>query len=279
MNVNEVLDRARSQIGKSIKYKMGRGVHKASGHTCADGDNQSDCSAFVCWALGVDKLGDYPWLVPAGEERDPEGEWYSTDNIVDDALHFDVGFFDRTDEPRAGGVVVYPTRWKTGKASPAGHCGIISAVDSSGRITKVIHCSSGNYRTAGDAVQETGPEVFSSNDSTVHAWCSSVFDTAATAEESLAHPVRFCVVATGAQGKSIAEKAREFADLDLIARRVVVVGDPDYPSSADIQQWTANTPQPGAVVLRPDGSLYKVLDVTKAADGLWIESAFVKGRQ
>lgn len=42
MKVDEVLNRATSQIGLGMKYKMGGGTYRAAKHTCADDTNSCD---------------------------------------------------------------------------------------------------------------------------------------------------------------------------------------------------------------------------------------------
>ncbi|HEX6100484.1 MAG TPA: hypothetical protein VF432_29485 [Thermoanaerobaculia bacterium] len=287
MNVEEVLDRARSQIGRGIRYKLGKGTFRASRHSCADANNQSDCSAFLCWALGLDKVGNYPWLATPGKPRDPDGEWYGTDNIVNDALNANVGHFTRIATPLVGSIVVFPTRWKNGKASPPGHCGIITELKANGEAKRVIHCSSSNFKTTGDAVQETDTAFFDANPKTIHAWYSGMevggggsaaAKVMAATLSALQAPVRFCIVASGADRNAIEAIARPLAALNPVGRRVVVPGDSDYPDDASIAQWVAGTANPGAVVLRPNGTVYTVLNVDRASHGAWVEDAFANGR-
>lgn len=279
MNVDEVIARSKSQIGKGIRYKNGAGTFRAGAPGSADSSNRCDCSAFVCWALGVDKCGDYPYLRSHGEPRVGEGEWYGTDNIVNDAVHLNVGIFDKTNEPAVGGIVVYPTRWKNGKASPSGHCGIITELKANGTIAKVIHCSNGNDKAKKDAVQETSSAVFDLKPRTIFVWCARIETPKklAAVAAALVRPVRFCVVAPGATGTNVASVARPIAALNPIGREVVVRGDPSYPPATQIAAWTAGVASPGAVVLKPDGSLMRVLNEQRAANPAHIESAFVDG--
>jgi hypothetical protein len=278
MKIDELLERARSQSGLKIKYAMGGGSIRAARHTCADNSGSCDCSSFVCWSLGVDKQGDYPYLVPPGGTPDPGGEWYGTDNIYNDAVHINVGLFQKVDGPRPGCVVVYPTTWKNGKASPPGHVGIATAVDSQGAVRQVIHCSSCNFKSFGDAVQETDDTVFRGRP--IYAWCARIEPTMKTGAAPdmasiLSHPVRFCVVAAGADEQQIVQIARPLAKLNPIGRRVVVRADYDYPDAASITQWTQGTKDPGAVILGPTGVLFAVYTVAQAQSPSRIEKAFV----
>jgi hypothetical protein len=282
MTVKDLLERARSQIGQGIRYKMGGGTAKASRHTCADANKNCDCSSFVCWALGIDKNGDYPYLRPPGSKPEPGGDWYGTDQIWDDAVNLGLGLFQKIATPVAGCVVVFPTTWQAGKAKPAGHCGIVSAVGPGGVVTQVLHCSSGNFKAKGDAVEETDPHVFL-NPKAIFAWCArieaplvkgAVANLGLHAAAVATGQVQFIVVATGADEAAITAAAQEIAGENPIGRRVVKRGDPDFPSDAQIAQQTAGTANPGAVVLRRNGTLFEVLDVEDAQNPAAITEVF-----
>jgi hypothetical protein len=282
MTIQDLLARARSQVGLGIRYKMGGGTSKASPHTCADAKNNCDCSSFVCWALGIDKNGEYPYLRPPGSKPEPGGDWYGTDQIWDDAVNLGLGLFQKIATPVAGCVVVFPTTWKAGKAQPAGHCGIVSAVDPGGTVTRVLHCSSGNFKATGDAIQETDPHVFQ-NPRAIYAWCArieaplvrgAVANLGLQAALTATAQVRFIVVATGPDEAAIAAAAQEIADENPIGRRVVRRGDPDFPSAAEIAQMTVGSPAPGAIVLRRNGTVFEVLDVEDAQNPAAITEVF-----
>jgi hypothetical protein len=55
---------------------------------------------------------------------------------------------------------------------PYGHVGIVTEVRE-GKVTKVIHCSSGNFRRHGDAIKETPPTVFQVPDA-IFVWFEGV---------------------------------------------------------------------------------------------------------
>jgi hypothetical protein len=282
MTLEELLARARSQSGLGIRYKMGGGTSKASRHTCADAANNCDCSSFVCWALGIDKNGDYPYLRPPGSQPEPGGDWYGTDQIWEDAANLNLGLFQKVAKPMAGCVVVFPTTWKAGKAQPPGHCGLVTSMDSHGAVAKVIHCSAGNFNAKGDAVQETDPHVFQ-NPQAIYAWCARIdapLVQGVVADVGLhvqagAGQVRFIVVATGADEGTIADLAQQIAGEDPFSRRVVRRGDVDFPSDAQIAQWTAGTPNAGAVVLHRDGTRSEVLEIGDAENPATVTEAFL----
>lgn len=184
MTVDELLARARAQVGHKARslqepqageraiYQLGAGALDPSApHPWGEGeDGACDCSAFSCWCLGVSKLQrGFRWLVQLN------GGWLNTDGIWTDAQH-ESGFFERLERPLVGCALVYPSA-KVAKlpgTPPIGHVGIVTALDAQGRAAKVIHCSSGNYRKTGDAIQETDATVFSRVGATLAAWCATV---------------------------------------------------------------------------------------------------------
>lgn len=138
--------RAKSQIGLKTKYTFGGG--HAGGDSCQDDDGACDCSGFICWVLQRRRRCDLPW---AGKVN---GGWLNTDLWWWDAMH-DAILSERC-SPQPGALIVYPASWmdkrKTGPK--VGHIGILTAPD------RVIHCSGGNVKQYGDAIQETGLDVF-----------------------------------------------------------------------------------------------------------------------
>jgi cell wall-associated NlpC family hydrolase len=157
MDVEDALARAKSMIGKATKYKLGAGGLVPAAASPVNLDGACDCSGFVCWCLRMSRQTSHPAYVHFN------GGWINTDAIVFDAGSA-VGFFSRLDAPRVGALFVYPSG---GTPKHVGHVGIISVA---GATTKVIHCSSGNYKKTGDAIQETVPTVFTANPNTIIAW-------------------------------------------------------------------------------------------------------------
>lgn len=276
MTLEEVLERARSQQGLGIKYKMGGGIVKANWHTCADSKGGCDCSAFVCWALGINKNDSYPYLVPAGGSPDPTGEWYFTDNIWNDAVMIQAGLFQQVPQPTPGAVVVYPGHYD-GRQRRAGHVGLISAVGGRGKV-RVIHCSSGNFKKFKDAVQETDDAVFKANSRSIYSWCANVelplVGGAVQPKAALLKPVCVVVVADPPADDAIANAARDAAALNPVGRKVIVKGDPGYPAQHQIDVWTAGHSSPGAVVLRGSGALFRVLSVSEAKKRSVLDAAY-----
>ncbi len=153
LSVNEFLARARSASGKGTIYKLGGGGMKPNASLPSDSSMRCDCSGFSCWALGISRQTNHPLYVKIN------GGWINTDAIVADAIA-STGFFLRVETPRPGALVVYPSR-KPHRA--VGHIGIVTDVNGSAGIdgiTRVIHCSSSNYRNTNDAIRETEPNVF-----------------------------------------------------------------------------------------------------------------------
>lgn len=70
--------------------------------------------------------------------------------------------------------------------------------------------------------------------------------------------------------------ARDHVALDPSRRRLLVPGDPGYPSDALIATWTRDSPSTIAVVLAPDGTISDLLDAGRATSAAWVEDAFVR---
>src|SRR6185369_3844953 len=98
MNVSEALARARSMIGKGIKYKLGRGGLNPAAPTPADKAGLCDCSGFVCWCLGLSRQNYNPAY---------HSNWISTASIVAD-VNGAGGLFKRLKAPVPGALWVYP---------------------------------------------------------------------------------------------------------------------------------------------------------------------------
>lgn len=138
------LARAQAALSVPVRYKLGQpGRIIYPGATVLP--PECDCSGFVFWCLNMER---FQWV-------DDTVRWLDTTAIWRDA-RFPRRWFECID-PVPGCLIVYPDR--NGKQ---GHVGIVSAVVD-GKVAAVIHCSAGNYRRTGSAVQETGPEVFERN--------------------------------------------------------------------------------------------------------------------
>ncbi|MFZ4931546.1 LysM peptidoglycan-binding domain-containing protein [Chryseobacterium sp. Mn2064] len=143
LTADDIIKKAKSVIGKKIIYKLGAGGMDEKYHLPTK-DGKCDCSGFVCWVLGLSRKTKIPFYQPGG--------WIYTDSMVDD-INRNTGIFDRLTVPEVGCIVVY------GAGKEIGHVGLVSEVEN-GRMKKVIHCSSGNYSSFNDAIQETSPKVF-----------------------------------------------------------------------------------------------------------------------
>lgn len=138
------LERARSQIGK-LRYVLGKGGRDPEAKSPGDATAACDCSGFVCWALGFDR--HQPGF--AGYD------WVSTDSMVAMVCRPDNGWFVEVQTPEPGDLVVYPSIYAKGKRVRVGHVGMVSGGSLPYESLRVIHCSAGNQRRTGKAVQET----------------------------------------------------------------------------------------------------------------------------
>lgn len=156
MKADEVVKRARSVISKGCAYKLGKGGFSPTSPVPWSSLGECDCSGFISWAIGVSRQTDNPWY------KKQNGGWFETSAIVADCKT-PFGFFDevRWEEAKPGMLLVWGDSKAGGKVRQ-GHVGIIGAAHS-GEPYSVIHCSSGNFRKLGDAILETGVEIFQAN--------------------------------------------------------------------------------------------------------------------
>jgi len=124
-----------------IRYGLGKGGMNPGSPTPAS-NGLCDCSGFVAWSLGFSRKINERFYV-----RFNNG-WFETTAVWTD-IASPVGILEEIDKPRAGAVVVYPDR-----DGHQGHIGILVDDD------KVVHCSMGNDRAFGNAIQVTNTDVF-----------------------------------------------------------------------------------------------------------------------
>ena len=157
VSLADIVERALSACGEG-KYVLGKGGRNPLADSPLH-DGACDCSGFVAWCIGLDRY--QPGKVAGGD-------WIETSAMVRDA-NYDRNLFVPMNERRPGYILVWGDRQVSDRKRPGktrtvqGHVGVISEVDQHGKVTKVIHCSSGNYRTKGVAIAETDPGVFLTN--------------------------------------------------------------------------------------------------------------------
>lgn len=148
MTPADLIKRARSQLGKNIRYKLGAGGYgvdkPAPGGGGGHAPDQCDCSGFVCWALNISRLTSNEYY-----KLHLKTEWISTVSMHRDCGD-SAGLFRQLDAPQPGCIVVYPD----GVLGAQGHVGIVTALDAAGQVRAIIHCSSGNFKKTGDAIGE-----------------------------------------------------------------------------------------------------------------------------
>lgn len=110
--------------------------------------------AHGCMALSIS-----PGLrhaVPAATALEPLG-WLETSAVYQDAIGPQRAFTRET-MATPGDFIVWPDRH-----GGEGHIGVVVAVDGAGKATSVVHCSSGNFKRLGRAIQRTPADVFHRN--------------------------------------------------------------------------------------------------------------------
>lgn len=134
--------RAKSALGQKCIYKLGKGGFNPNSPHPWNSAGELDCSGFVSWCLGVSRHTDNPWY------EGQNGGWIETSAILRDALS-PYGMFEKTENPRHGDVIVYGD-----SGGKQGHVGLVMTDGN------IIHCSSGNYRSTGDAIGIAKPELW-----------------------------------------------------------------------------------------------------------------------
>jgi hypothetical protein len=144
LTLAQVLVRIASADQTRGAYHMGAGAKRAAALSpwakfeCKDGTIlplASDCSATLCWAMGVDK-----------HDR-ALGVWWNTDAIVRDAKG-PQRRWKQLAAPVPGCGVVYGGHLDEDGDREAGHCGIVK--DVAGRLT--WDCGSSSWRKGKDAI-------------------------------------------------------------------------------------------------------------------------------
>jgi cell wall-associated NlpC family hydrolase len=140
--------RALSARGHGIQYVLGHGGWHPDDPTPTR-DLGCDCSGFVAWVIGICR-----------QTGDEQFRWVETTAIVHDALG-DTRYFShvRWTDAQPGDLVVYGDRRDADGSRHQGHCGIVTAVDTTGPL-KVCHCSKGASLAQGDAIIETSPDAW-----------------------------------------------------------------------------------------------------------------------
>lgn len=140
---------------RPVKYALGAGGFNPSAKAPWSASATMDCSGFAAWCIGVSR--HYQAM--------PNGDWIETSQIHADAKSCRV-VFRELEEPVIGALLVWPDQVIESKLRH-GHVGVIAetkADTSEGvRVSKVIHCSAGNWRATGNAIGATGADVFDRN--------------------------------------------------------------------------------------------------------------------
>ena len=150
MQVGAVLGRAQAAVAQGVRYKLGKGGMNPGAPTPALA-GQCDCSGFVAWCLGMSRKIDERFYAHFN------GGWIETTAVWTD-IASPVGIFEEI-APTAGTVVVYP--------DANGHQGHIGILTDAGHV---VHCSAGNDKMFGNAIQVTPLTIFQANPSTRFGW-------------------------------------------------------------------------------------------------------------
>lgn len=137
---NARIERALKAVGKGIRYRLGHGGTNPT-LDLPTKTGYCDCSGFIAWVLVLN--------------RAPKTErpfWIETTNIVRDATGKRLAFVKL---PRAepGCLVVYGDRKVLG-VHREGHVALVTEVNSAGRPTSMIDCSSSQGGKTKESIRE-----------------------------------------------------------------------------------------------------------------------------
>jgi len=166
MDVNTLIARAQSGLGKHTKYESPGVTPPLTAVTWPASGAKNDCSGYMAWCLRISRAVDHP------RYKQVNGGWFETT-----AIHKDVanswGFFDQLATPKIGAFVVYPD-----KGGHDGHIGVITGVIAGKKgvagIKSIIHCSLGGWKNHGDAIRETPPDPFTARSDSLIGWYTGV---------------------------------------------------------------------------------------------------------
>lgn len=174
ITVDDAIKRAKSMIGfvpkllenapidtkpQPIRYRLKGGYNGGQSPYAAHPASWSygkrtptcDCSGFIAWVLGYDRYQPHAGLGV---------KYLNTDNII--LLAKSQKWFEILNKPELGCIIVYGKYDKNGKTY-VGHIGLITSLpaewdkdsNDSWKDLLVTHCSSGNDKKFGGAIQET----------------------------------------------------------------------------------------------------------------------------
>lgn len=146
LNRATVVARALSGVGSSTTYTM-KDMSSAplEAERWPEKGMRIDCSGFIAWCLRMPRRVRHPLY------QKVNGGWFETTALYRDGMD-QTGYFGKVDTARSGSLLVYPDR-----AGVEGHVGVVIEATGDGikGVVSVVHCSSGNFRKTGKAIQQT----------------------------------------------------------------------------------------------------------------------------
>ena len=154
----QVVARAHSALGHGCAYVSGKGGMNPESASPWGEKVESDCSGFALWCARLHRL-----------------LWLDTLRLVMIARDLErVVALVPWIEAKPGDFAIYPDRTGTDHKHHDGHMGVVTEVN--GGPTRVVHCSAGNWKRTGDAIQETGPENWTMNAGSIVVRASTIED-------------------------------------------------------------------------------------------------------
>lgn len=166
MNTSTVLARALSAVNKKTVYKSPGKMPPFEANTWPE-ESKCDCSGFVdwCFRFSPNRKVDHPLY------KKVNGGWFETTGIFEDGMS-STGYFTRLDDALPGALLVYPDYVDADQVNHDGHIGIVLEVAGKGikGVKKIAHCSLGNFKQTGDAIQITAPHAWIARPEAIIVW-------------------------------------------------------------------------------------------------------------
>lgn len=166
MDVSTLLARANSGLQNGTIYSSPGKMPSFAASTWPN-NAKNDCSGFVSWCLrfSESRKVNHPLYIKVN------GGWFDTEAIHRDGME-PTGYFRRLDRAQPGAFLVYPDYKGNDGKRHDGHIGIVAEVNGDGvaGVSRVIHCSLGNFKATGDAIQVTGPDAWKKMSDSIIVW-------------------------------------------------------------------------------------------------------------
>ena len=203
MESSYAVRRALSALGKKTAYVSPGKMPKFAAETFPAGA-KLDCSGFIYWCLRFTSPIPESRMVDHPLYKKVNGGWFETTAIYRDGKE-STGYF-REIQPAVGAFLVFPDYRGSDGHTHDGHIGMVTEIDPTkfglARVRKIIHCSLGGWRNHGDAIRETGPEIWLNGHDSICVWYEGFADQPKFGTDSLSHDAELLAASPGGPGET-----------------------------------------------------------------------------